>query len=378
WMSSPKIAAGSDNKLYVTYDYDTNNEEHTMVHMQIYDGTSWSQPLIVSEGMSGSYYSRLVMDEIGKLHVFWFNYSAFKFQYRSFFNGEFSAISQPFNLAGMFFFLKGVVDGNGVIHCIGDYMAPSTSHAQFIYFKQTADQWSDYSIINDKKSATCDLALNDLGEPRVVWWRSDSGSFSTYYLSLINNLWSEPVQIAEYTHQQAICVEQNGNEHIVLREKKVDGYRQVHYSHNEGVWKNQVLAETIFSSWANKLVISDTIMYLIYSIPIATDVYNTKLVVQSLPVKAISSIEHSGSNGFNCTVYPNPAKQQILVNLKVTLLQPAIVFLYNSYGQMVLQNRIESGINQYVLQLEDQTSGIYLLRIESGIHKTTKKIMIMK
>ena len=47
-LSQPHIVSDSENNLYVTYDYNTYNPYQTLIYLKIFDGTSWSEPVIVS------------------------------------------------------------------------------------------------------------------------------------------------------------------------------------------------------------------------------------------------------------------------------------------------------------------------------------------
>lgn len=61
WMSQPHIACDSKNRIYVTYTYASGTADK-LIYMIIFDGHAWGEPFVVSEGMPGSHYPKILFD----------------------------------------------------------------------------------------------------------------------------------------------------------------------------------------------------------------------------------------------------------------------------------------------------------------------------
>ena len=107
WMSQPHIACDSKNNLYVTYTYNTMDYNNMLIKMLTYDGQQWSEPIIISEGMPGSHYNKVVVDSEDNLYVFWGYYSlAMYYRYQN--NSNWSEIYCPYcDSTDSFYFSDG-------------------------------------------------------------------------------------------------------------------------------------------------------------------------------------------------------------------------------------------------------------------------------
>lgn len=149
WMSEPHIVADSENNLYVSYDYNAGSPSNILVLLRKFDGNGWSAPDTITTGLPGSKFNRLVIDNNNKLYCFWYrSVGNGKIFYRTFENGEWSNIQQPF--AGNDYALLGgvVCDKNNRIHCCAQHRFLGDPPNHIIYFYYDNGIWSDYTILN--------------------------------------------------------------------------------------------------------------------------------------------------------------------------------------------------------------------------------------
>jgi hypothetical protein len=88
------------------------------------------------------------------------------------------------------------------------------------------------------------------------------------------------------------------------------------------------------------------------------------------------SIMKFNSIAKQCSVFPNPAKDELFILSSATL-QTTEIVLYNSVGQKVMQKRINQ-INagtSYSLNVSSLTSGIYYLQLSGNQGTTTYKVV---
>ena len=73
-------------------------------------------------------------------------------------------------------------------------------------------------------------------------------------------------------------------------------------------------------------------------------------------------------------VYPNPARDYITFEFQQGIEQDAALRLYNALGQMVLEEKLNKGMQQIQISLKAMQSGIYLLQVRdrNGVVSTKK------
>lgn len=74
--------------------------------------------------------------------------------------------------------------------------------------------------------------------------------------------------------------------------------------------------------------------------------------------------------------YPNPASNQVLIQLSEKYNENIKLNVFNTLGQLVLQDQINGGIMEKILNTNTLTSGIYFVQLNSGSLTRTVKIEI--
>ena len=105
------------------------------------------------------------------------------------------------------------------------------------------------------------------------------------------------------------------------------------------------------------------------------------IIVKFLGTKIISSIEDNISKNNNITIYPNPTKEEIFIDLEGGLSGDYLIEVFDSYGQIGLTRKINI-INGTTLNLSDSNlkNGIYFMRISdlSSNDIQTMKIVLQR
>lgn len=89
-----------------------------------------------------------------------------------------------------------------------------------------------------------------------------------------------------------------------------------------------------------------------------------------------SSLSVDQNKILQVSVYPNPTKGIININLADTNSDKTVLNLYDIQGRKILSK--ESHNSQETLNIENLSDGIYMLSIESGNLKTTKKVILSR
>jgi hypothetical protein len=79
------------------------------------------------------------------------------------------------------------------------------------------------------------------------------------------------------------------------------------------------------------------------------------------------------------SVYPNPASDEIFVNVNLGLTQNGIFEIDNIFGQVVGIYNLKEGENKLAISTTDLSQGVYFCRtIINGIPVKTEKIIIQR
>ena len=83
----------------------------------------------------------------------------------------------------------------------------------------------------------------------------------------------------------------------------------------------------------------------------------------------------TSSEDVDVRIYPNPTADEL--NIEVYPKQVELnLALYNIYGQLQFQSKVESADNTVILNVNDLPAGMYLLKLHIGNNKINKKVLI--
>ena len=366
-----------NNEIFITYDVHPYSQV-IKIYMQIFNENEWSDPLLVSRDMSSAYYSYIMIDNEGVLHIFWYNSVFSKFQYRTYGNQGFSDIMQPYN-DGKVIITNAKMDKNNKIHFLGAHSKPDLNHFYMVYFSYSNQRWSNIDSIGDPYWAFRTLGLDENNQPRCIWTTRTDYVDTTCYSKLTNNNWVTTTLIPKFSREHAIVVEKNGTEHIVQNEKYGTGYIQKHYILKDTNVYDFVIDDSRYPS-DNKLLISDSTMYLLYIRPLESNVYECDLYMKTFPVENLSGIDFHVQNDKQlvCKLFPNPTRQFLSVELISETTSLVEIHIYNVFGQLVYQTQFYQLQENKLFDFGKQPVGVYRMLIRSGELTTTQTFLIMR
>jgi Zn-dependent metalloprotease len=80
----------------------------------------------------------------------------------------------------------------------------------------------------------------------------------------------------------------------------------------------------------------------------------------------------------NLKLFPNPTKSNLKIQLEMKVGEELTIFIYDLQGKMrkeTLQKASQSGINEFLLPLENVPSGMYMVRLRLGEKASSRKIV---
>lgn len=387
WMSQPHITFDSENNLYVTYDYNTYSPPNMLVYLQKSNGLEWSEPILVSEGMLGSDYNKVIVDELDRVFVFWFCGGNF---YRIYDNGLWSDIMEPYfnSLPDLYYLTCPAIDTNNMIHWIGAttaYTPPGEyAHAYFLY-NISSNEWSEplkltqnYALVGN------DICLNNSCNPYIAIREKTSNTQTydaTYFIHYNGEQWSDAELIVEDPKDQQITIDQFSRPHIIDREKIITGQQLVHYRKINDEWVGYIIDSSGNMVNDAKLLYHNGYLYLTYfksEVPgdLNSDVLFTKYDV-------ITSIPDNLGLITNLNIFPNPASERVA--FEFTLLSSSIVqvMIFDMQGRIIKKintGRLNKGKQHLEWNIEKPNvyDGVYLCRLYANKYVITKSFEIIK
>lgn len=110
---------------------------------------------------------------------------------------------------------------------------------------------------------------------------------------------------------------------------------------------------------------------------IAGEGERAQLAITSISVKSAPRDEEREDEIFN--IYPNPTSVGMLtIEKKENFTSPLQMTLFNISGQVVKERRIETfnKVKDYRVNLNDMTSGVYMLHLQGGEHREVKRLVV--
>ena len=396
WMASPKIACDSKDYLYVTYTYNKMNIPEMMVKMVVFDGHEWSDPILVSEGMPGSDYNKVVVDNNDRVFVFWYLYSYYTY-YRILDGNLWSEFYCPFCDSTDIYLVsehtKGISNDNFIkwsgVSASVNYFG---ERAQYYELNISSNVWEYPELIsNDTMNVHIDISRNSNNIPVCVYRKISeinyTASDSTKYVQKEGNYWGNPELVAGTKRTQVnqkIAIDQNNDKHIVEAEFNNNSTHLMHYRTSKNLWFGSIIDSSTNFCNPTKLLFHQDKLYLVYfkdSIPGTPDddIFFTKYDIVT------GKTEQPGSLA-ELKIYPNPASGSISIEFENKNEQEIELSVYDITGRHIItliNKNIPPGVKQILWNGKDKNgkevkSGSYLVRLSYGRDFVSQTVEIVR
>ncbi len=393
WMSQPHIACDSKNHLYVTYSYNTMSIYEMLIKMVVYDGHQWSDPILVSEEMPGSDYSKIITNNNNQIFLGW--YKGGKFYYRFYCDPIFSEIYCPYcNEVDKYLPVEGAITLDQEIHWVGSSASANYYGArlQYYLFDISINGWSEpQMLVQDTVTDGKDIALNSGELPECTYRKVSEINYnvfdSTKHIKKEVNYWSDPELVAGVDGNQKyqqIAVDQNNDVHVVEQQNAVEGYGLVHYKN----WNNNWIGQFIDTSYIvrfPKLLFKGNKLYCAYSKTweiekeVDSDLFFTKYDI-------ITGQKEQPTGLPNLKIYPNPGRDNIYIEFENKKEQPINLSIFDINGKHIITLINETKPRGVYRELwngtdkngKEANSGSYLVRLKSGRKTVTQTVELIK
>jgi len=395
WMSQPHIACDRKNNLFATYTYNTMDYSNMLIKMVYYDGQQWGDPIIVSENMPGSDYSKVISDNSDQMILGWFDNG--KFYYRYYYNHIFSDIYCPYgNEEDKYLPVKGVLNSNQEIHWIGSSSSANYygSRLQYYLFNITQNSWTEPQMpVEDTIKAGKDIALNTNSVPESVYQKTSTISVgvtsdSTMYIKKEENSWGWPDMVAgkEKHHEyQQIAIDQNSDVHILDIQMPDEGLKLAHYQKNEKEWIEQII-DTCYIILFTDLEFNNNKLYIVYNKtwPVAPQVFESDLYFCKYDI--ITNMREETNSSASLKIYPNPSHGNVTIEFENNKQQHIDLSVFDMTGKHIITLVSETrpcGLQRLLWKGTDKNRKedaphLYLVRLQLGWNTITQIVEIIR
>ena len=392
-LMNPHIVSGTNNQLYVAYDYNTGNPSQTMIYLKTFNGIQWSNPFIITEGLYSSDHNQLIIDNNDRLYCFWY-YNGESY-YRYYENEIWSEAIIPY--PDEYYWIIGpiTIDNENNLNCIGAYLeeGQTITEIKVISFKylESEDIWTDKTIISNETyigSNNWDIDIDNSLLPHVVYRQktSNTGQYSDSSMYTFDNgiYWTEPELVVNDPYEQRIAVDHFNRVHIIDREKMETGYKLVHYQDYGGFWQGYIIDTSQFLFGTPKIYKTYCCLNYLYTYSEALndgDIVFTKYDITT-------GTNHHKNPGIvdKLNIYPNPFKTETTIHFKIDKARQIIISIYDLNGNHIktLKNEFMKATMHRITWTgkdkygKDVDNGTYIVLLQSGRKVVSKPIVHIK
>jgi len=384
WLSSPNIVSDSENRLYVSYDYDVYNPGKTLVLLKTFDGTSWSGADTVSNDLSGSYHNILLIDNNNRLYYFW-SYGG-KYYYKYMDNNSWSNHIIPYNNDDYHYFGSCALDPDNNLHWIGTHhysgQTVYDNRAIYFYYDCENDEWGDFVEFGEFHTGSgFDIDIDATGMPHLTWQGFTNNNIppndGTFYTFFNGIEWILPELIVEDPQGHQIEIDEYNQPNIFDVEKTESGSMLVHYYKTDENWQGIIIDESDWSTMNPKTLNYSNKLYVAYVKSIQDN--NGEVFFSQSDI--VTKIRARNINKLKVELFPNPFNQQLTIKIMNDPSESLKINIYNLYGQLIyslipetnnsVQSIIWAGKDKYGKKAE---SGLYLVRVQAGRYVMTRSV----
>jgi hypothetical protein len=361
-----------------------------MVYLITYDGHQWGEPILVSEGMPGSDYNKVVVDNDDRVFVFWAYGSQFMY-YRYSDNFTWSDFYCPYcDSTDIFAFADGHFLSENLLHWIGASMSYNYygERLQYYLFDINTNYWSEPQMpVHDTITVGKDIAVNKNELPECAFRTYPAPDDETKHIRKEGNYWSDPDLVAGVDGNQwyqQIAVDQNNDVHIVERQGTTGSQGLVHYKKKDVNWVGQYI-DTAYALGFQKLQFNNNKLYCVYGKAwevekeVDSDLFFTKYdIVTNINQETLQSPE--------LKIYPNPGSDNIYIEFENDKQQHIDLSVFDINGKHIITLISETKPQGVYRQLwngtdkhrKEVSKGSYLVRLKSGRNTVTRSVEVLK
>ncbi len=405
WMLQPHIACDSKNNLYVTYTHDGNSwtPEGRLIKMITWDGYQWSEPITVSEGMPGSNYSSVIIDQKDKPYVFWLigaQMGNIDMYYRYYEEEIWSDFYCPYCDSSVAYLPTMNSLKENVMHWAGVYQISMVEKPVYFKFDSDLNTWEYPEMINnDTIVVDIDISLNHSHVPETVYRKREInpmyGSDVTMHTKKEGNNWSIPDLVSGTDKRQVgqqIAIDQNNDVHVVETEfyaSSISETQLVHYYKIGDRWLGQPIDSSNHMCHFPKLLFVNNRLYVVYRHSNASGTGDLRFSKYDI----ITNIKEETKLPKELTIYPNPGRGNVYIEFvpivsheKNNQAQHINISVFDVRGQHIItlaNKKFPPGKQRLLWKGTDKNgkevnSGLYLVRLQSGRNNTSQTVEIIK
>lgn len=210
---------------------------------------------------------------------------------------------------------------------------------------------------------------NKLGGAKVDPFNLFSG-FSTPYIGRMDNLNEEYLVLGTNSgrlYRYAGFSNGNTTTPYLLLDTAYNGFSQAQYNQYDG-YRSAATFGDIDGDGKYEMILGNTLG--------GVKIYKQKLMVTTpIPITNVAIINSENS----CTIYPNPAKNEVYINWSSTFgnQQDVLIDIYDITGQHIAQQKVDFNEHATTIDVKSLARGSYFCTITSGGIKIVKKLILI-
>lgn len=398
---APKIVTNNFGTTFIAYDHEIGEYSRNFIVTK--ENNVWQSPIQLSEDSLGwGFNVEMVIDNNNTIYVFYSNFSGI--YWRNYSDNKWSDVDSIITFPPALTALSeplAVVDANNDIHLIFKYYDEIVKTTILYYKKYNGINWTEkYSIsIIDSLGGPRDysIAIDSNNNPHVVYTQLNKiwdPGIILFYTKKKNNNWTIPDNITSENDGEVfrpkIKINPTNNEPLIIaiidtndtHINETNAYFIYQRNKNwviEDILKDypNIIAGHFDFDFDNKKDIHYVFSRKDLSPPQLNDLYYTKGTL----ITDINENNYSNKNQLKLEVYPNPFNTGIKINYELPISENVTITIYDSLGReikTIVNERKPKGMYEATFNAKNLSSGVYLIKIETGKHHKTIKVSLIK
>ena len=366
---------------------------HKMYYMK-YDGSSWSEPIIMSD-LSGGY-ARMHMDSSGRIYCLWYVVNTSYYSYLDS-NDSLSTWSNPLPIHDTIDYTISdfVFDSNDILHAVGTHGYFTDYRPYYYQYDKSIEEWTVIDSIDgyDEKSLGRAIAISndDSLIINISVGQTLDNNIDTFHDRFIyDSTWSDLFEYGGNNRwEREMYIDNYNTLHLFTKhyyEGSTDGDIGLgHTKNKDGVWTVESIDSLHNFSYSDPNIafdkVSDKFNLIYQKYDDVNDIMRIYFQTKNIDTKIMENGEWEIENYSLEQNYPNPFNPSTTIEFSIPQNQQVILSVYNIKGELVdnlFDKKMKKGKHKIMYNATGLNSGIYFYTLNTEENEITKKMIFIK
>lgn len=383
----------SGNEVHVVW-YDDRDGNNEIYYKRSTDGgVIWEADTRISNAPGPSMYPSLSVSG-SSVHVVWDDDRSgtpnYEIYYRQSTDGGSTWGEETLLANELYSYFASIATSGSTVHVV---WSDSRSGHEELYYKRSNDEgvtWGEDKKLTDVTSISKFPSIAISGtDVHVVWTDWRNGLIAIYYKRSQDGGigWDDDIRLIfdEYGNPRFPNIVVSGQVIHVVWEDNREGNFHIYYKRSDDVGENwgedTLISENGFvNSWNPSVAVSGSALHVVWNDDRDGnyEIYYKRDPTGGIPVGIENELPLNSSQ--EVSVYPNPASTILNISFNSLSDETLTLRFIDMSGKTLLVTNFKAveGLNQYTINLDDFSNGLYFIDLIDGTNRIFRKVIVKK